>query len=252
MLARADVLAVEDTRVTAKLLNLLGVERIPRLVSCHKFNEKSKLAGLLGLVAGHRCGLISDAGYPAVSDPGQPLVAAIRETLPDVAIEVVNGPNAALCALVGSGFDATSFHFAGFLDRADPERDLARLRRIKSTIAIYESVHRIAATLKAIAAVFGEARVCVARELTKMNETYYFGTAEGIIPKLTLKGEFVVLIDNARNKAESDAAEALPGAIEDVRELIGLNVRLKDACKFAAKRHGVPASLLYERLQGDR
>lgn len=236
----------EDTRTTARLLQLLGVPA-PKLVAHHRFNETASLAGALKLVAAHDCALLSDAGYPTISDPGHLLVRAVRERLPQVRVETVNGANAALCALAASGFCADDFYFAGFVDRNKLEAALLRLAQINSVIVMYEAVHRIQKTLAAIAKAMPGRPVCVARELTKMNETFYFGDPQQIAPSLTLKGEFVVLVDNRSEKPQRTVT-ASPEQLQAVKELVSLGVRAKDACKFAAKHFCGDASAIYSAL----
>lgn len=241
----------EDTRVTQKFLRLIDFQgEWPTLISYHKFNEKNKLNELLELIENNCCGLVSDAGYPAISDPGQIIIQALRENLPTIQVEVINCANAAICALVGSGFINNSFYFAGFLDKKTTAaiKQLQKLKTINSTLILYESVHRIQTTLECIDSIFSSQQICVARELTKQNETYYFGTAKQIGKELTLKGEFVIIIDN--NSCESKQIETLNDShLQAVTELENLGVKTKLACKYVADKHQLNNSTLYNQIQ---
>ena len=253
-LKKCDYLFCEDTRITQKFLNLIKLS-LPKtkLISYHKFNEKTKLDNLLNLVNNFTCGIISDAGYPTISDPGLIIISEIRKRFSNINIEVINCSSAAICALVGSGFNTKNFYFYGFLSKNENElkNELNYLKKIKTTIILFESVHRIATTLNLIGQVFINEKICVARELTKKNETYYFGLATDLSEQITLKGEFVILIDNniiAKN-IESDFEE---DHLKDVKELVKLGLRLKDACKFVAKKNNLIVSKLYDFFQKEK
>ncbi|WP_027123768.1 16S rRNA (cytidine(1402)-2'-O)-methyltransferase [Mycoplasmoides pirum] len=246
-----DYLFCEDTRITQKLLNLINIKKFPKLISYHKFNEKSKLENLINLIQNHTCGLISDAGYPSISDPGQIIINSIRKQLPFYSVEVINCSNAIICALVGSGFNTSNFYFAGFLNRDNLDKELELLKNIKTTIVIYESVHRIQNTLLTLDKHFPNKNLCVARELTKQNETYYFGSGSEISKQLILKGEFVIILDN-RDELYSKKIAINSNHISEVKELLNLNVRLKDACKFVAKKSNISNSELYKYFQNKK
>ncbi|WP_033159940.1 16S rRNA (cytidine(1402)-2'-O)-methyltransferase [Mycoplasmoides alvi] len=249
---KCSYLFCEDTRVTQKFLNLINLTTPwPKLISYHKFNEKIKLNSLLKLVDDFTCGLISDAGYPSISDPGKIIINEIRQNLKNVKIEVINCASAVLCALVGSGFNNQNFYFHGFLNKQTSFalNELTLLKKINTTLIIFESVHRIIKTLNLIKKIFLNNKICVARELTKKNETYYFGTIDEIIDKLIIKGEFVILIDNTENLNLNCINNQ---NIVDIQELVNLGLRLKDACKFIAKKENLNASDLYEHFQKEK
>lgn len=234
----------EDTRISGKLMHLLNVHPAPKLIAHHKFNEQASLTSALTLLQTHDCALLSDAGYPALSDPGQRLIQAVYSRLPTVKVEVINGANAALCALVASGFAANNFYFAGFLDRNDLANEIQHLLQINSVIIIYEAVHRIDKTLQALAQYAPDKQICVARELTKCNETLYFGTAETVLKQLTYKGEFVIVINN-QTDVQKKSAEITLSHLKALSDLCALGVRTKDACKYVSKHLNTDASLLY-------
>lgn len=238
----------EDTRVTKKLFNLLNIEFSHVLFeSYHKFNEMQKISSFLEIISNNNCALMCDAGYPVISDPGQILIKTIRSKFPEHPIVIVNGPCAVTCALSGSGFPANNFYFDGFLPRSNHllEQRLYELKNYKTTLIFYESVHRIINTLKSISKVFLNADLCVARELTKLNETYYFGSPEEIIDKITVKGEFVILINNNNLAVENSQKITWSEAACLVNELTKINVRLKDACKYIASKNNLESSQLY-------
>lgn len=252
-----EYLFCEDTRTTKKFLNLIGLH-LPnlKLISYHKFNEKSKLTTIIELILNYKCGLISDAGYPGISDPGNDLIAYLRNNYPEIKIEVVNCANAAICAVAASGFKTESFYYCGFLSRKSNElkQDLINLKKFGTTLIIYESVHRIIDTLKLIKNVFESCKICVAKELTKINEKFYYGDVDNIIKEIDLRGEFVILIDNNKSDNNKSAKKQLidNSAINSVNELVSLGLRLKDACKYISKQKQIDSSELYKYFQSKK
>lgn len=208
-LAAADVIAAEDTRHTAGLLKLLGVQR--PLVSLHEHNEAARREDLVArLRQGARVVLVSDAGTPLVSDPGYLLVRAAIEA--GIVVQAVPGPSAVLVALAVSGLPVERFCFEGFL----PSRAAARRERLRSlamesrTLVFFEAPHRIVETLEDLAAAFGATRAaCVARELTKVHESVYRGSLDQLLQIARedanfARGEITLVV------AGSSTAEALP------------------------------------------
>lgn len=223
------------------------------MISYHKFNEKNKLFELINLIENYTCGLISDAGYPTISDPGNLIISTIRDKLKNIHIEVINCANAAICALTGSGLNTSNFYFHGFLSKKNNEaiKELSKLITINTTIILYESVYRVVNTLNLMNKFFMDKKICVVRELTKQNETYYFGTINEILKKLTLKGEFVILIDNSKTITKIKQ-EFENKHIEEIMELISLGLKLKNACKFVAKKYNLDNSKLYAYFQSKK
>ncbi|WP_027119586.1 16S rRNA (cytidine(1402)-2'-O)-methyltransferase [[Mycoplasma] testudinis] len=250
-MADIQYLFCEDTRTTKKLLSLLKIDfNHLKMISYHKFNEVQRTSEFLDYVKKYNCALMSDAGYPTISDPGQILINEIRTKLPQVKVEVINGSNAILCALAGSGFPSEHFYFGGFFERNIKElhEQLNAAKKIPATLIFYEAVHRIKNSLLIVDEVFKNLKVCVARELTKLNECYYFGTAKSICEQLTLKGEFVILIDNNDASITPFEHNNLNDAIILIKNLVQYKMRLKDACKYAAKVFKLESSNLYNLL----
>lgn len=189
----------EDTRVTQKLLDILNIQNKPKLISFYKFNEHEQIKKAQEILLKDDVLLVSDAGYPNISDPGFGLVKYCVDN--KIEIEVISGPCALIHALVKSGISTNTFMFLGFLN---PKRTqqliyLESLMNVKTTFILYESVHKILNTLKNISEIFTNNKICVCKELTKMHETFFYGTANEIINQLNesnLKGEFVIIIDN--------------------------------------------------------
>jgi len=197
ILSRVDLIACEDTRTTGVLLTRFGIRR--ELFAYHEHNEREAAERLADLLAaGKSVALVSDAGTPALSDPGFRVVRACRRRqLPVVPIP---GPSAVVTALSASGLPTNGFLYVGFLAPKTSARQafFERYRSHEYTVVLYESCHRIAAAVDDLAAVLGGARViCVAKELTKLHETFVVGPAaevQAAMKKISLKGEFVLLI----------------------------------------------------------
>ena len=196
VLRKVDLIACEDTRHTIKLLNHFGIEK--GLTSYHEFNEQKKAEELAAkLEGGANVALVSDAGMPAVADPGYRVVRLCRQRgIPVVAIP---GPNAAVTAIAASGLPSDEFMFLGFL----PAKKNARRERLGSvanaecTLVFYEAPHRIEAALEDMQEVLGDREVCIAREITKVHEEYLFGKLSQVRPQLKALGEFVIVVSGA-------------------------------------------------------
>ncbi len=199
ILKEADFIYCEDTRVTIKLLNHLKIHK--PLFSLHKFNEKSQLNNILAqLKSNKQIVIVSDAGYPLISDPGREVIEyIINNSLPVV---VSNGPSALLHALVVSKMPTSTFSFFGFLKAKTSQKRQSEFKKLSSYYGVmifYESPRRIITFLNDVKTVFGEVYICVAKELTKIHETFYYGNVTTVISDLKaskLLGEFVVLIHN--------------------------------------------------------
>jgi 16S rRNA (cytidine1402-2'-O)-methyltransferase len=243
-LDRADVVACEDTRRTRGLLTKAGI-RGATLVSFFEGNEERRVPELLEhLRQGRTVALVTDAGMPAVSDPGHRLVtAALDEGL---AVDVVPGPSAAVAALVISGLPTDRFVFEGFLPRRAGQRR-TRLRELADeprTIVLFESPRRVAATLADAAAIVGERRAAVVRELTKVHQEVIRGALSELAPRLAdreVRGEVVVVIGGAP-QAEVDLDE-LAGRVAELAER-GLS--RKEAAERVAAESGASRREVYE------
>lgn len=216
-LEEADLVACEDTRHTGLLLNRLGIKR--PLLSLHEHNEASRVANLLTRIrSGEQIVLVSDAGYPTVSDPGQRLVrAVVREGLD---LTVIPGPSAVLTALAGSGLPAGRFFFGGFLPtkKGQREQELTRALEADFTSVYFESPHRIHKTLDVLASLAPDRPICIARELTKRFEQFIHGSvkdASAILSAGSSKGEFTLVISGTKIpkwfQAATDAPLRQPG-----------------------------------------
>jgi 16S rRNA (cytidine1402-2'-O)-methyltransferase len=248
VLAQVDLIAAEDTRHSAKLLQHYGIHT--KVVSIHEHNERAQTPRLLEMLhAGKSIALISDAGTPLVNDPGFHLVRAARAA--GIAVVPIPGPCAAIAALSVAGLPTDRFAFEGF----PPPRATARraafdaLRGEPRTIVFYESSHRILESLGDMATAFGSDRHAVlARELTKKFETIRDGTLVELRDYLARRpaeqqGEFVVLIQGARESHDV----ALDADTDRVLQVLLADLPLKEAVKLAARLTGAHKNRLYER-----
>jgi 16S rRNA (cytidine1402-2'-O)-methyltransferase len=255
VLRSVDRIACEDTRQSQKLLNYYGIST--PTVSCHAHNEGERTPELLALLtAGGRLAVISDAGTPGISDPGMHLAAAASQA--GVAVYPIPGANAALSALVASGLGTERFAFHGFLpEKAGARRtELERLAAATHepwTLIFYEAPHRILETLADLAAVWPEARVVVARELTKLHEEFLRGTAAAIAAGLAgrdrVRGEMVVLVEPGLQHV-AEKALTIGARMAELAAAEGLDE--KDALKRVARERGLGKSEAYRELQRER
>ncbi|RYG72706.1 16S rRNA (cytidine(1402)-2'-O)-methyltransferase [Lentibacillus lipolyticus] len=255
-LEEADIIAAEDTRNTRKLLHHFDVST--PLVSYHEHNKRNRGQELLArLDNGESIAVVSDAGMPSVSDPGEDLVqAAVEANHPVV---VLPGANAALCALVGSGLPAGEFLFYGFLPRKTKEKkaELERLKSVQATLIFYESPYRVKETLKALHMHFGNRRMTVARELTKKFEEYTRGTAEELLEwtdSAALKGECCLVIEGASGDAlpEDELWWSGLSIAEHVRHYMQTeNLTSKDAIKRTAVDRNLAKRTVYQAFHID-
>ena len=203
-----DIVMAEDTRNTSGLLLKFNISK--PCFSLREHNEKHMSTYVIEkLKEGQKVVYMSDAGYPAISDPGAILVKECLEA--DIAVSVVNGSSAFLTALCASGLDTSHFHFYGFLSAKESAavKELEALKNNPETLIFYESPHRIKDTLKILYKVLGKRDACIARELTKINEEYIYGNLEEFldIDESTLKGEMVIVIDGNKEVKEIDMNE---------------------------------------------
>jgi 16S rRNA (cytidine1402-2'-O)-methyltransferase len=254
VLRSVDRIACEDTRQSQKLLQHYGIAT--PTVSCHAHNEGERTPELLALLtAGGRLAVISDAGVPGISDPGMHLASAAIAA--GVAVYPVPGANAALSALVASGLGTERFAFHGFLpEKAGARRtELERLATVgeRATLIFYEAPHRILDTLADLSAVWGQARVVVARELTKLHEEFLRGTADSIAAELAardrVRGEMVLLVE-AGTQAVAGTSLSIGARVAEVIAAEGLDE--KDALKRVARERGLGKSEAYRELQRER
>jgi len=252
ILSEVSLVAAEDTRVTRRLLSHLGVH--PRTTSFHQHNWRNKLDGLLAELAEGDVALVTDAGMPVVSDPGNELVAAAARA--GIKIEVVPGPSAVTAALAMSGFAGDAFSFLGFLPRRRKDRQSA-LREASSSVVplvIFEAPHRLRATLADMDTVLGGRPLAVCRELTKLHEEVFRGTASQALEHFdSPRGEVVLVVEGRPIEASASpeaAAEADAATDTELRrQLIGLRedgIRAKEAVAMVSEAMGLPKNRVYQ------
>jgi 16S rRNA (cytidine1402-2'-O)-methyltransferase len=245
-LGRADAIACEDTRRTGRLLAHAGVDR-PKLIVVNDHTEEGAVADVMArLERGERVAVVTDAGMPGISDPGERLVAAAADL--GFAVEVVPGPSAAVSGLVASGLPTGRFVFEGFLPRKGSGRAerLAELAGERRTIVLYEAPHRLARTLGDLAAALGpERRVVLARELTKLHEEVWRGRLAEAVDRsagVEPRGEYVVVVDGAPEPpaaTDDDLAAAVTAEIAAGRSA-------RDAVTVVAGRFGASRRRVYD------
>lgn len=245
-LADADFIAAEDTRVALRLLNHLELKK--PLVSYYEHNKEGSGPKIVArILTGQRCALVSDAGSPAISDPGEDLVRLCAEA--GIPVTAIPGPCAAITALSISGLPTGRFCFEGFLSTNKKSRQthLDGLRSETRTMIFYEAPHKLTATLADLSAVFGaERRISLCRELTKLHEEVLrttLGEAAAYYAEHAPRGEFVLIVEGAAPLAPETVSEA--DALEAVRALIGQGLSRKDAVRRVSEQTGIPKNELY-------
>jgi 16S rRNA (cytidine1402-2'-O)-methyltransferase len=254
VLKQADLIACEDTRQTQKLLNHYGITT--RAISYHEHNEALRAAELVEkLAAGARIAVVSDAGTPAISDPGFRLVTLAIQR--GIAVVPVPGPAAFVSALVASGLSMESFSFRGFLPPKTGARcrELEKIRSSSGTEVFYEAPHRICDTMKDIVSVLGPDRpVVIARELTKIHEEFLRGTAGQVFETLKsrgdVKGEIVLLIGPSVEGSTRPSSVSVRDRVEEIMRQEKLDE--KAALKKVAKEREISKSGAYRELQKER
>ena len=246
-LEEADFIAAEDTRVTLKLLNHLGIKK--SLVSYYEHNKAFKGEKIVErILAGETCALVSDAGSPAISDPGEDLVKLCHEA--GIVVCAIPGPCAAITALSISGQATGRFCFEGFLSTAKKSRreHLESLAKEQRTMIFYEAPHKLVTTLEDMAAVFGADRsISLCRELTKLHEEVVRTTLGEAVEKYTEnapKGEFVLIVAGAEPEVQETATEE--DAAARVAQLMEEGMSRKDAVKQTAKELNLPKNVVYD------
>ena len=246
-LEKADFIAAEDTRVSLKLLNHLGIRK--SLVSYHQHNQNQKGQGIVDrILAGETCALVSDAGSPAISDPGEELVKQCAQA--GITVCAIPGPCALVTALSISGQSTGRFCFEGFLSTAKKSRmeHLESLRKETRTMIFYEAPHKLLSTLEDMEKVFGPQRpISLCRELTKLHEEVIRTTLSGALAlyaQQSPKGEFVLVV--AGSEPEEKPQATAEEAAAQVARLMEQGLSRKDAVKQTAEALGLPKNLVYD------
>lgn len=256
ILKTATVIAAEDTRNTKKLMNYFEIAT--PLTSYHEHNKREKTEKLISEAkSGAIIALVSDAGMPAISDPGYELVQGAIEQ--DVKVIVLPGANAALAALVGSGLPTDEFYFYGFLPRKKKEKEavLAYLKKYQATIIFYESPYRIKDTLAVLQEQLGNRKVALAREITKRFEEYIRGSLEEVLDwsqSNELKGEFVIVVEGSPIVDETE--DIIWWSALDIMEHVNYYIEKdelssKEAIKQTAVDRKLPKREVYQAYHVD-
>ena len=247
-LARADFIAAEDTRVSMKLLNHFGIKK--PLVSYHEHNRASAGQTILTrLLAGETCALVTDAGTPAISDPGEDLVRLCGEN--NIAVEAIPGCCAAICALAVSGLPTGRFTFEGFLPANKKERRTAllRLQGEERTMVFHEAPHKLRATLSDMAEILGDRPVALCRELTKLHEETLRTTlsaAVALYAEREPRGEYVLVVAGAQPMEEP--AVTLEEGVSRVQRLREDGIKMKEAVRSVAGQTALNKNELYDAV----
>lgn len=246
VLRSADIIACEDTRTSMKLLNHYGIRT--KRIAHHKFNEQESSNGLISLAAeGKNIAVISDAGTPALSDPGSVLMEKLTEK--KIPFTVVPGANALLPALQLSSFCKGPFTFLGFLPEknADRKKLLEDFASVPSALVFYLSPHGMSAALAAVFAALGARKACLVKEITKLNESVlHFVLGEEPSPSFIEKGEFVLVVEGIKQTAAADLTAL--SVFEHVQFYINLGETKNNAVKLAARDRGVKKDVVYQEV----
>ncbi len=248
-LEKVDFIAAEDTRVSLKLLNHFGIKK--PMISYFEHNRREKGKVIVDrILAGESCAIVTDAGMPAVSDPGEDLVALCHER--GVKVSVVPGPSAFVAAIALSGMNVGRFTFEGFLSMNKQSRreHLQSVADEKRTMVFYEAPHKLSATLKDLYDCLGDREIAVVREITKIHEEVIKTTLSAACEKYaenSLKGEIVLVIEGKKQVEESEIT--LSDAIILAEKYIGEGMGDSMAAKQAAKETGIKKGDIYKALQ---
>ncbi len=249
VLSECDFIAAEDTRVTLKLLNHFGIKK--PMVSYFEHNIRQSGEKIIAeILQGKTCALVTDAGMPAISDPGEDLVRLCHEK--GIAVESVPGPCAFATALAISGMPSGRFTFEGFLSVNKPSRaeHLDSLINEKRTMIFYEAPHKLSATLKDLQKYFGNREIAIVRELTKIHEQVIKTTLDDAVECFcdgSLKGE-IVLILKGKQEAEIQEEFTFDSAVELARKSVESGMSVSEAAKNAAKLTGFKKGDIYKAL----
>ena len=249
VLREVDLVASEDTRRTRKLLSSLGIG--VRLLSCNEHNERERVGDILEVLEkGRDAALVTDAGTPGVSDPGARLVREVRER--GFTVLPVPGPSAVSSALSVSGMRADAYHFAGFLPnaRGDRRKALETLAGLLVPVVFFEAPHRIMDALRDMIDVLGDRRAFLAREMTKVHETYLFGRLSHILDELRrskrVRGEITIIVEGSARKAGQE--RAVTKEMKDLLSVLlsGKRMGVKEASTILSRLTGMKRGRIYQ------
>lgn len=242
VLQSVDVIACEDTRNSLKLLNHYNIRK--KLVAYHKYNEENSSNGLIDLIkSGKNIAIISDAGMPVISDPGQTIIQKLIEN--NIKYTIVPGANAGLCALILSGIDASRFTFVGFLpdNKKECSSLLADIKNYKTTLVFYVAPHDVLSINKKLYEALGCRRAVFVNEITKMYEkTYSFNLGDEL--DFEPKGEYVLIVEGNKNADINDLLEL--SIKEHLLYYINLNISKTEAIKKVAKERAITKNEVYQ------
>ena len=242
LLKVVDIVLCEDTRVTGSLLSKYGIKK--KLISCHEYNEdKVKYEVVELLKEGKKIGLVTDQGSPIISDPGFNVVNEVIKN--NLSVIGLPGATAFVPALISSGIFPSKFLFYGFLNAKDAKQvqELKTLQYFPYTLIFYEAPHRIKNTLNNMYQVFGDRKICLARELSKLYEEYIRGTISEVVEQVdSIKGEIVLIVEGNTQKVDYNDLDIL----EHVNLYIEDGLTEKDAIKKVAKERNVAKSIIYK------
>lgn len=249
VLRDADYVAAEDTRHTLKLLNHLQISK--PLISCYKENELIKSDVIISkLLEGNNIALVSDAGTPVISDPGEEIVHIAIEN--DITVVPVPGPCALISGLIASGISAKEFCFIGFLpvNKSEKINKLSSLYDIDKTLIFYEAPHKLQNTLVAINEVLGNRKISLARELTKIHEEFTYGFVRDVLDNLKEpKGEYVIIVEGNQDNKDEIVIKLNEGSLEEHFNFYkNLGYSKKDIIKMIAKDRNVPKNEIYQHF----
>ena len=249
ILSSVDFIAAEDTRVTTKLLNKFEIKK--PLISYFEHNRRERGEIIIKrLLEGENCAIVTDAGMPCISDPGQDLVYLCHEN--NIPVESVPGPTAFATALAISGMESGRFTFEGFLsmNKLSRKEHLDELRNETRTMIFYEAPHKLKATLRDMFDNFGDREIAIVKELTKVHENVMRTSLKGAVEYFEVenpRGEFVLIIAGAQKQKEEQPV-TLEQAVLIAKDLVNKGVSVNEAAKTVASDTGIKKSLIYKEL----
>lgn len=247
ILGEVDFIAAEDTRVTVKLLNHLGISK--PMVAYFEHNKKERGNTVIErMLAGETCAIVTDAGMPAISDPGEDLIRECHER--GIEVESVPGPTAFATAMALSGMPSGRFCFEGFLSVNKPSRKqhLDEIKNERRTMIFYEAPHKLIKTLADMYETFGDRNIAIVREITKIHETVMrtsFSEAIEFYKSNEPRGEYVLIIEGAKEEAVSYSLE---DAVTLAKKLMNGGLSASSAAKEAAATTGIKKSDIYKQM----